>query len=417
VPDKIIYCFIYLLLILSTKVYSQHDLSVLKKGELYGIANSKGKFLVAPEYKDIQTVDQLLFAVKNTRGYWGFFLGETKISECEFDNFKLTKTDRIIVQKVSRWGVINYKGETVVPFNYQYINYIEGHKFRMGRYNQWKVRTFNNDVLATYEYDSLTYLGDNVYKFCLAGRYGLIDNTGKIITTEFQNMFESTLMGKYPKKEFEKETKITAKGNFKIPEEERFDTVYHFSEGFAKFQSGRKFGFVDSLGNIRLVPQYNDARHFSEGMVAVVLIGKWGFMNKDEKLCVQPYYDEVSDFKNGKAVVRKDNMYNMLNKEGVLLYGDYFDKIIPTYSGKYILIRKKKVGMADKYGHEIISTKYEDVAELGNSYIVAKEHGLWGVLNEKGNIVISFNYSVIQYDPEHNRILTMEPGSEIIIEK
>ena len=98
------------------------------------------------------------------------------------------------------------------------------------------------------------------------------------------------------------------------------------------------------------------------------------------------------------------------------MYNEPFEKVIPTYSGNYILYRKWKFGIADIYGRELVSTKYEAVEELGNSYIFAKEHGLWGVLNEKGNIVIPFNYSVIQYDPEHNVILTMEPGGEIILE-
>jgi hypothetical protein len=407
--------FIGFFLLLGNLVSAQDNFSIVKKDSLYGVTNGKGKYIIPSNYTDIQQLNATTYAVKNTKGLWGFFHLETKSPKCLFDNFRYINSDIILAQKESRWGALNSKNETIINFRYRYLKPISENKFRAGLFNQWTVRNFKNEKIATYEFDSLSYLGENIYKFCLAGKYGLVDPQGKIITTEYQNIFESTLANKYPKKVFSKTLAPIPKGTFKIPLEERFDTVYHFCEGFAKFQSDKKFGFVDSLGNIRLVPQYTDARHFSEGMVAIVLIGKWGFMDKNEKLCVQPYYDEVSDFKNGVSVVRKQNQFNIINKEGVFLYGDFFDEIIPTYSGRYILIRNKKIGLADSLGRELVSTKYEDVIELGNSYIVAKEHGLWGVLNEQGNIVLPFNYFAIQYDPEHNTMLTMEPGVEVTV--
>ncbi|HVD98358.1 MAG TPA: WG repeat-containing protein [Cytophagaceae bacterium] len=393
----------------------QGEYTIVQKEGNYGLTTSKGKTVLPAEYLDIQNPSGNIYAIKNKKGLWGFFSGETKLTEFRFDNFRFTNNNQIMTQEASRWGVLNEKGQTVLPFKYKYLNHISGNKFKAGRFNQWQVRTFQNEVLAVYEYDSIVYMGANLYKFCLAGKYGLIDQNDKIITTEYQNIFESTLSNKYPKKEFAKARPIIPKGNFRVPMEERFDTVYHFSEGFAKFLSNRKYGFVDSLGNIRLVPQYNNARHFSEGMVAVMLIGKWGFMDTNERLIIQPYYDEVSDFKNGITLARKGLSYYFINKEGKFLYNEPFDKVTPTFSGNYLLERKNKFGMADAYGREMISTKYEAINELGNSYIFAQEHGLWGVLNEKGNIVIPFNYSAIQYDPEHNRLITMEPGGETVI--
>lgn len=393
---------------------AQEIFSIIQKDGFYGVVNQKGKYLIPPEYREIQNPEGNIFAVKDKKGLWGFLSPEVKITDCRFDNFRFTGNHQIIAQEASRWGVINLKGETTIPFRYRYLNHLSGNKFKAGKFNQWQIRTFNNEVSATFEFDSIVYVGANLYKFCLAGKYGLIDQNGKVITTEFQNIFESNLASKYPKKEFAKAKPAVAR-NFRIPLEERFDTVYHFSEGFAKFRSNKKYGFVDSLGNIRLVPQYNNARDFSEGMVAVMLIGKWGFMDTNEKLIVQPYYDEVSDYKNGVTLVRKEQWYYFIDKQGRFLYNEPFEKVIPTYSGNYILYRKGKFGVADPYGRELVSTKYEAVEELGNSYIFAREHGLWGVLNERGNIVIPFNYSAIQYDPEHNVIITMEPGGEMVI--
>ncbi|HSZ25478.1 MAG TPA: WG repeat-containing protein, partial [Cytophagaceae bacterium] len=219
---------IYIFLLSCHVTFCQHDFSISKKENLFGVANSHGKFIILPKYKEIQELSTDCYAVKNEKGLWGFYSGETKISECQFDNFHFFSIHLIIVQKSGRWGAIDGTGKTIIDFRYRYLNYLSTHKCKAGLYNQWCIRNFNNQIMATFEYDSLEYLGDNVYRFCLAGKYGLIDQNGKLITTEFQNIFESTLQNKYPKKEFEKIPYPLQKGNFKIPLEERFDTVYHF---------------------------------------------------------------------------------------------------------------------------------------------------------------------------------------------
>ena len=410
----IIYHIIFLFNIIT--IQAQDHYTIIKKEDKYGVKNEKGKLIIACEYKEIAKPVNNIIPVKNNLGLWGFFIEDKKISDCLYNNFRLTETDKIIVQKNSRWGIIDLKGQFTVDPKYRFITHLYGNKFKAGAFNQWCVRNFKNEILYTFEFDSVKYLGDNVYRYCLVGNYGLMDKNGKIITTEYYDIFQSTYTHKNIEYKTEKDKAITDSSSFIIPQRNRFQKVFAFKEGYARFLQNGKYGFVDSLGNIRLVPRYNNARDFSNGMVAVTLKGKWGFMDEHENLRVQPHYDEVSDFKNGVALVKLDSNYALINKHGRTLYGNHFEKIIKTPGGQYILIKNKKYGMADEYGHEIISTKYEEIKELGNNYIVAREHGLWGLLNHKGNIVIPLNYSVIQYDGEHDQIITMEPGQEITIE-
>lgn len=394
---------------------AQQKLSIVFENGKYGVRSTKGKFSIPPQYDAILDTEVGLMAVKNEKGLWGFYQEDVKITECLYDNFSCTPAKTILCQKGGRWGCIDFKGTTLIDHRFQYLNFLTPKSYRAGLFNQWTVRNFSNDVVTTYEFDSLEYLGQNVYKFCLAGKFGLADQQGEVITTEFQTIFESTLPSKYPSREMPFLLSVSIVRDFAIPEEKRFDTVYSFKEGFAKFKSGGKYGFVDSLGNIRLVPQYNETRDFSEGLVAIKLLGKWGFMNTDEKLIVQPNFDEVTDYLHGVTVVRKGLLYNLINAKGVVLYGEYFTLVQRTFSGNYLLKKNKKLGLADPAGHELVSTKYEEVQEIGNGFIAAKEHGLWGIVNSKGNVVIPFNFSVYQYDPENNRMLLMETGVEKII--
>jgi hypothetical protein len=385
-----------------------------EKDGKYGVKDSKGKQIIPANYAAIGEIFRSeIIPVKNVSGKWGFFKNDELLFECQFDNFRFTSVGTLIAQKNSYWGIFSMDGRILAPCRYKYINHLDAHVYKAGRYNQWKLRTFKNEIVESYELDSVFYMGDNIFKFCQIGNYGLMDPKGKIITTENTDLFLSMQPVKFETKK--KEETATINTTFK-PKKLRYQKIYKFKEGFARYMVDGKYGFIDSLENIRLVPQYDDARDFSNNMAAIKLLGKWGFMDTLERLKVQPYYDEVSDFKNGVALVREGNHYNFVNKEGRFIYESPFELIQRTPYGRYVLKKNGKYGLADAYGKEMVSTKYEKIEELENRFILAKEHGLWGVLNPEGNQVIAFNYSVAQYEWDHHYVLTMEPGGEIKLE-
>ncbi|MCS6822854.1 MAG: WG repeat-containing protein [Cytophagaceae bacterium] len=392
---------------------AQQGYVIFQEHDGKGLKDTNGKIIIPAEYSDIQKANASFYAVKHSKGLWGFYYDGKKIADCLYDNFKEGIGQYIIAQKNYRWGVLKKNGQILVPFIYKYINPLSANACKVQAYNQWQVRTFDNKVKKTYEYDSIEYLGDNVYKFCIAARYGLMDADGNVITTEYQEIFEPTLKKNYSLDKIKPFTENdTTLNTFSIPGITRFEKVFAFHEGLAKVYMNGKYGFIDSSGNIRLVPQYNDAYHFSDGMVAVKLLGKWGFMDTQEKLRVQPNYEQVFNFKNGAAIVRNGNQWNFINKQGQKMYHEDFSAIWLTHKGHYILMKNNRYGMADAEAHEIISTKYEQLIPLNNGFIMAKEHQLWGVLDQNGAIVIPFNYSAMQYDPEHDCLITMESSHE-----
>lgn len=394
--------------------FAQSYVSFEKDG-LAGVKDDKGKVIIPATFSAIGKVFRNeIIPVKDKTGKWGFFKNSEKLYDCQYDNFRFTSVGTIIAQKNSRWGVINLEGKELAAFKYKYINHIDSYRYKAGRYNQWKLRNFDDEILQSYELDSLFYLGDNVFKFCQVGIYGLMDPKGNVITTENTDLFISLNPGRNipALKKTVKEEKLST---FK-PKLLKYEKLFEFKEGFGRYYVDGKYGFIDSSEGIRLVPQYEQARDFSNSMAAIMLRGKWGFMDTMERLKVQPYYDFVTDFQQGVAMVKDDLNFNFVNKEGKYLYGTHFELIKPTPYGRYILKKNGKYGLAAGDGHELVSTKYEAIDELENGYILAKEHGLWGVLNTKGNIVMSFNYSCMQYEWDHKLLLTMEPGGEITLD-
>ncbi|MCU0428868.1 MAG: WG repeat-containing protein [Cytophagaceae bacterium] len=391
-------------------------LTPFQKDGQWGIRDERGKTILEPQFKEIGEIKSAegIIPVKNQHGKWGFWKWKELLLECQFDNFRFTKVNTLLVQQHTRWGIYTLEGRCLLPCRYKYINHLDAHVYKAGLYNQWTLRSFSNEIKTRYEYDSLWYMGDNILKFCQVGNYGLMDMKGTVITTENTDLFLS-MQPLQAEKIKTKPALVKPEESFK-PTGLAYEKVFPFREGFARYLYQRKYGFIDRQSNIRLVPQYEDAGDFSESMVAIKLMGKWGFMDTLERLRVQPYYDQVWNFQNGVALVREGNTFNFVNKDGRPLYETSFERITPTPFGRYILQKNGKFGLADSHGKEMVSTKYERIEELPNRYILAMEHGLFGVLDPQGNQVVAFNYSVLQYDWDHQQILCMEPGGEIRLE-
>ncbi|APA52029.1 hypothetical protein BLD35_02145 [Campylobacter coli] len=66
---------------------------------------------------------------------------------------------------------------------------------------------------------------------------------------------------------------------------------WDFSEGLAKVELNRKYGFMDKNGKIVIEPKFDGVGNFSEGLAAVGLNGKWGFIDKNGEFAIKPKFD------------------------------------------------------------------------------------------------------------------------------
>ena len=81
-------------------------------------------------------------------------------------------------------------------------------------------------------------------------------------------------------------------------ESKEYDRVGEFSEGLALIEQNGKYGYIDTQGNIVIVPQYDEAGNFSEGLVAVVSDGKSFFINGAGKAAIAlKDYDAYTDYR------------------------------------------------------------------------------------------------------------------------
>lgn len=225
----------------------------------------------------------------------------------------------------NKYGVINTKGEEIVPCNYRSIkNCQDG------------MLLFNDD----YKYGFLNTSGTIVVE---AGKY------------EDINDFSCGLAG------VKKDGKwgfINKKGEEVIPP--TFEVVGVFAENLALVRVNRKYGYIDVKGNFVIEPSFDDAEEFSCGVAittkgnndyvidtkgniiytadkTTVLLDDWfesnmvpvlkeqgrsyvaGYINTKGEIAIPFEYQYATEFIDGTALVLKDNKVYTINTKGEIL--------------------------------------------------------------------------------------------------
>lgn len=86
-------------------------------------------------------------------------------------------------------------------------------------------------------------------------------------------------------------------------------------DGILAFQNEKGlWGYVDYEGNVRIEPQYENAKSFSNGLAAVCKDGKWGYINKENTVVVNFEYFDCGYLSDGGVCYVSPEMgfYTML---------------------------------------------------------------------------------------------------------
>jgi hypothetical protein len=95
-----------------------------------------------------------------------------------------------------------------------------------------------------------------------------------------------------------------------------YDYVGSFNNGLAKVKKNKKWGYIDTTGNVVVQPMYNEVENFSDGLARVRQGQKWGLIGKDGTLIIKPTFDWIYEFIDGIAKVKIDGQEYYMNTSG-----------------------------------------------------------------------------------------------------
>jgi len=339
----------------------------VRKGEelLVGLINKNGDIILPFEYRKIgEYGENGLIAVEDINWKWGYADKKGNIViPCQYHNaavFSDGLAGVSLEKDVSFY--INEQTEEVVP-----------------PFTAYKMGVFHNGI-APIEFDKketsfINKKGEVVIPpikgrcryfteglFYIDGNDGgwLMNSQGKMITPKqgwvLRGIFSEGLMG-YGTITEKKYGFINTNGEVAIPAQ--FDEVRNFSEGLAAVKLNNKWGFIDKEGNIIIPCQFDGVdsnRNFSEGLAAVCLNKKWGFINKLGKIVIPCIYDSAKEFCSGYTVVRNNNNQPaLIDKQGNICLGFGRITAISGFSdGLCHVSTSDRTGYADIHGNSIM---------------------------------------------------------------
>ncbi|OFY84598.1 MAG: hypothetical protein A3F72_19335 [Bacteroidetes bacterium RIFCSPLOWO2_12_FULL_35_15] len=322
----------------------------------------------------------------------------------------------IPIKSGDKWGYIDKEGKYIINAQFE-----EGHLFRDGL-----ALVKSNDKFGYIGEDG-KYVINPVYKDASSFSEGLacvimenakpqfINTEGKIIFTVDADICGGFSEGLAPVKIKGKWGYIDNTGKIKI--NPAYESANEFSEGLAAVEKidiktkEKKWGFIDRDGGIKIDFQFkadtinfSSPSHFSEGLAFVSSDGKkWGCINKEGKYEINPQFEgglnlnyeftrRTYEFKNGIAAIKQGENWGYIDKTGKYIINPQFISAQDFTSDGIAAVQgsDKRYGFIDKEGKYIINPQFDDV-KLGyaGDFAVVESSDKYGIINDKGTYLVN----------------------------
>jgi hypothetical protein len=228
---------------------------------------------------------------------------------------------------------------------------------------KWGYANLKGDLVIPAEFDNCTPFSEYGVAAVVKNKANIIINTKgeeipaavkgyEILKGIMSNGFESGLLGIQVNKKW---GYLNSKGEIAIPL--KYDFITEFNGGFAVAKIGTKFLVLDTKGTEIAVSASNvtDLKHFSSGLAPATTVDKKvGFVNTKGEMAIQPQFNSVGYF-----------------------YGDY----------AWAKASDGKAGFINTKGEWIIKPAFEAVSDFDpvSKVARAKEAGVWLYIDASGN--------------------------------
>lgn len=176
-----------------------------------------------------------------------------------------------------------------------------------------------------------------------------------------------------------------------------------------------KWGFIDTLGNPIIRPQFDLVEDFINSAAIVNIGDKWGMINKKGKKVIPCRYDGIEFLENTQnKIVRlyiNAPKYGMIDTLGELRVTAVYDEVGYFSEGRLSVKRNGLWGFVNRSGQNIIPCRFREVGDFSEGMAKVKVGGNWGFIDKQGNLLIDFKYkSVGNY---HNNLTWVKKDNAI----
>jgi hypothetical protein len=384
------------------------------------------------------------YLLKNGR-YSYVEYGKSKVVfNSQYDEAKPFFEGYACVKLKNKWGVINLKGETVIPLEYDVISSTKDGFTQVNKYYQ-------DDGRSYFRSDDNEYFNKNFekmnFKFIVnfSNGYAIIAERENIyIVDSFLNKTKLPIgvYGNYGWRDYSTKFFKYNSGFFRIESRKNGNPTFNyfnlkgkkllineyedaedFEDGLAKVSVGnsydrdKKYGFIDTSGNEVIPLRYNNLGDFSEGLATANIGNGFGFINKKGEVAISFQSNfTANSFHFGLAQAFDNNNYKRfyIDKQGKIVIttenrNDGIDHAF--FDGLSLIEKSNRIGYIDTKGNFVIPPIYKYATNFNNGFaIIARDNenngkyeysnnSFIGVINKKGieKIPIKYEYIFLEF--------------------
>lgn len=425
-----------------SKIYFNANGFVIKKDELYGIADKKGVVIGSITYDSVGTIHEKTYIVKR-KGKYGTISGEgNKILSIKYDkilsvnkfvsfvqvgngpiqmifndqeiafpqkiDYAALYTDLAIIKANGKFGVV--KKQVIVPLEYDSI-------FVSAMVTNGSSTKTTRKIKRVSQIDKFYDLNQGtLLTIQKGGKYGLVGSDGNIIYTADNDAVDNKSMYQYY---------TVKKGNLlgiyfttgKKKTEIEFDNVYADGFGYVMATKNKKAGVFDLQGK-QIVPFDYDPEFIMQYRIGfrVAKNKKRGIVGKNGEILVPPVYDDVDLFYEDSmkefVKVKSNGKFGIVNLKGKVIIPVAFEWLGEEEGLLKVATADNRLGLYDKTGKVVIPADYQWImdseTEKSNIIVLKKEANSYNFLN-KNTKQLLLKENVIDYGYIHNEDGLLNP--------
>ena len=378
-----------------------NGVAIVQKDNFYGFIDTEGAFIQPIEYEIPYLKEEPELLLVRRDGLYGYMNYAGKlIIDCRYESIG-SFGKYMHAKRNGKWGWINEQDETVIAFEYDFIENYEADKneFRYKKENefgwinfQFQSKTANSLIEWADELESIDSTAKNIR---VGSHYGLIYNAGDfIIPIEFETpiVFDTLKRAVVKKNGFW--GAINFNGNTIVPFE--YEEQFQFGDnGFACVKKNNSYGVIDDNGQI-IVPIIHEEFIYTDYQYWVLRDGnKYGIADNRGQLMIPIEYDRIYPFIDSLALAKKGRKWGYVNQENEIVIPFEYQTLNSFINNRAIAQKGEFWGIINQENEVLLPFEYDFLSDDMMKYLFARKNGYWGFFIEDFQQIIPFQYNEI----------------------
>ena len=220
-----------------------------------------------------------------------------------------------------RWGIMDRKGQMVLPAEYEQMTTFFDSLFFAGNLDGMALFDMNMKPLTPFVYTWTGGMQDGrIPVQHQNGKYGFLDRQGREVIPCIYDEISLFGSGRAMVGLNNRYGIVDTTGRLVLPIEYESTTPkgerYVYRDDRALVEKGGKMGYVDLDGNLVIPLYFEEAYQFSEGLASVRFNGMWGYIDTKGDIFMPFIFDIASPYRWGRAEVYYNGALRNVDRHG-----------------------------------------------------------------------------------------------------